>query len=166
MRLVLVSAAVLTLMSVMQRMGGGMLWDVLTPVLTAVGLAAPRRRAMWWALAMAVLFSAAMRVHPLVVLGVWAVVLGVLGAVARGMEWERLPVSFAIAAVTSLSWQLGVLLLNWFGGIQPTFDSYCLLSLAARPLTAGILFVLCAGTLVRAADPERPAPAARVPRRR
>jgi len=166
MRLVLASAAVLMLMSVMQRMGGGMLWDVLTPLLTAVGLAAPRRRAMLWALAMAVLLSAAMRVHPLVVLGVWAVVIGVLGAVARGMEWERLPVSFAITAVTSLSWQLGVLLLNWFGGTQPTFDSYCVLSLAARPLTAGIVFAMCAGTLVRAADPDRATPALRAPRRR
>lgn len=142
------------------------MWDVITPVLAAVGLAAPRRRAMLWALGMAVALNAAMRVHPLVLLGVWAVIIGVLGAVARGMEWERVPISFAMAALTSLSWQFGVLLLNWFGGIPPTLDSYFVLSLVARPLTAGLIFVMCAGTLVRAADPERAAPAARAPRRR
>lgn len=165
MNLLVVSAAALAVLCAVQR-AGGVMWDVITPVLAAVGLAAPRRRAILWAVGMAVALSAAMRVHPLVLFGVWAVIIGVLGAVARGMEWERVPISFAIAALTSLSWQLGVLLLNWFGGIQPTLDSDGLLSLVARPLTAGLIFVMCAGTLVQAADPYRAAPAARTPRRR
>ncbi len=155
MSLIVVSVAAAACSCMLQRVSGGMMWDVITPVLAAVGLAAPRRRALLWALAMAVLLNASMRVHPLVLLGVWAVVIGVLGAIARGVEWERVPLGFLIVALTSLSWQVCVLLLNWFGGIEPTLDGYTLLSLVVRPLTAGVVFVLCAGTLVRAADPAR-----------
>ncbi|MCX7846612.1 MAG: hypothetical protein N2595_01050 [bacterium] len=155
MSLVIASVGAVVLLVIVQRVGLEMAWDVLTPVLVAVGLAGSLRRGVGWALIMAVVLSAAMRVHPLVVFGVWAAVILVLRAVARGVEWEQPLVMFVIAALTSVGWQLGLLLLNWFGGLAPTVDRYSVLSIFARSVTAGLGFMLSAGVLTRAADPTR-----------
>lgn len=165
MKLTMVSVVAVVLQVLLQHQGLGLMWDVLTPVLVAVGLVAPRGRAIVWVIVMSFALTAAMRVHPLVLMGVWIVAVSVVRVAARGLEWERRPIGFAVAALTSAGWHAAVLLLNWFGGVVPTLDLTSVISMAGRAVTAGLAFVVCGELLTAAALPARAAADLRAVRR-
>jgi hypothetical protein len=140
---------------VLQRIPGGNAVDVITPLIVAVGLGTSMRRSVPWACVMGAVWSVFVNFHPAALIALWCAVMLVLGVVARGTEWEKPVVGATIAAVTAVVWRIGALLIGWFGGSPPTIDRYALLSFAARPLTAGLLFLLVGVPLAHALRPER-----------
>ena len=151
MTLVLMSIAAVLAALVQQHVPGGHACDVVTPVVAAVGLAAPRGRAAWWAVVTGVLYAAFTRLNPLAVVGVWWALVFVLGAVARRAEWERPPLAFVIVFLASLLWHTGLLCIGAVLDMPPAMDRMAWCALIFRPLTAGLLFLLFFQPLLRGA---------------
>jgi hypothetical protein len=140
---------------VLQHVPGGNAIDVITPLIVAVGLGTSMRRSVLWACLMGAAWSVFVNFHPAALIALWCAMVLVLGVVARGTEWEKPFVGAAIAAATAVVWRIGALLIGWFGGTPPTLDRYALLTFAARPLTAGLVFLLIGIPLVHVVQPVR-----------
>ena len=156
MALVIASVIVFAATLLLQRVPGGFACDVVMPLLTAVGLVARRPRALWWSVAAGFFYAAFTRLPPLAVARIWLVLVAALGAVARGAEWERLPVAFLVAVLVSLVWQVAALTVGSALGMAPTMDRMAWSVLVCRPLTAGLLFIAFFHPLLRIARPPRP----------
>ena len=139
--------------ALVQQVPGGHACDLVTPVVAAVGLAAPRVRAAWWAVVTGLLYAAFTQLNPLAVVGAWWALVSVLGAVARGAEWERPPLAFVIVFLASLLWHTGLLCIGSVLDMPPTMDRMAWCALIFRPLTAGLLFLLFFQPLLRGARP-------------
>jgi len=136
-----VSALMLLAALALQTTGMAMLLDVVAPVMTAVGLAAPRLRALVWAAILGTLWSPLASSAPVVLIGIWCGIILVLRGVARGIEWQQPIMAFGIAAAVSLSWQLCALLAGLASDVPLVVSHDMVYAFVVRPLTSGALFV-------------------------
>lgn len=157
MMLCAASVVALLLTLALQTSGVAPVVDVLAPLLTAVGLAAPRMRALAWAALLGALWSPLVSCAPIIIIGIWCGIVLVLRGVARGVEWQQPIMAFGIAAAVSFSWQACVWLAGLASDVPLTLTRAMLLAFVARPLISGALFVLVFDPLVRCVR----APAAR-----
>jgi hypothetical protein len=136
-----ISALMLLAALALQTTGVAMLLDVVAPVMTGVGLAVPRLRALAWAVIMSTLWSPLTSSAPLVLIGIWCGIVLVLRGVARGVEWQQPIMAFGIAAAVSLSWQACAWLAGLASGVPLVLSHDMVYALVVRPLTSGALFV-------------------------
>lgn len=141
MMLWVISAVLLLAALALQTTGVAMRLDVVAPVLTAVGLAAPRLRALAWAAIMGALWSPMTSCAPLVLIGIWCGIVLVLRGVARGVEWQQPIMAFGIAAAVSLCWQVCAWLAGLASDVPLVLSLDMLDAFVVRPLTSGAMFV-------------------------
>lgn len=139
--------------SLLQSIPRGHVVDVISPLITAVALAAPRKTAFAWIAVMGLLWSAFISLPFVALILVWSVVVWVIGSVARDLAWEHKSVGATIAILVSFSWHCSLLIIDWCSGHVPSMDIYSLGTLLIRPVTSGILFIVLCDVLIRAANP-------------
>ncbi|GEM_PF-2318698 len=136
-----ISALMLLAALALQTTGMAMTLDVVAPVLTGVGLAVPRLRALAWAAIMGTLWSPMASSAPLILIGIWCGIVLVLRGVARGVEWQQPIMAFGIAAAVSLSWQACAWLAGLASDVPLVVSQDMVYAFVVRPLTSGALFV-------------------------
>jgi hypothetical protein len=139
--------------TLLQSIPRGHVIDVISPLITAVALAAPRKTAFAWIAVMGLLWSAFISLPFVTLILVWSVVVWSVGSIARDLAWEHKSVGATIAIFVSLSWHCSLLVIDWFSGHAPSIDLYSLGTLLIRPITSGILFIVLCDVLIRAANP-------------
>jgi hypothetical protein len=139
--------------TLLQSIPRGHVVDVISPLITAVALAAPRKTAFAWIAVMGLLWSAFVSLSFVAVILVWSVVVWSIGLIARDLAWEHKPVGATIAVLVSFSWQCSLLIIDCCSGHAPSVDMYSLGTLFIRPITSGVLFIVLCDVLIHAANP-------------
>ena len=127
--------------------------DPVTPLLTALALAAPRTRGIAWIVPMALVWSAFSGVPWTAVLCLWSVTFFVVRSIARRVEWERNDISFAIAVFTSIGWRTAVLAFVFLAGRTPSLSWRTWLTLVTAGLSSGVIFAVFFSFIMQAAAP-------------
>ena len=127
--------------------------DVISPLIAAVALVAPRKTAFAWAAVMGLLWAAFMDIPFLVLIAIWSALIWLVNNIARHVDRGNSSVGALIAIIVSFSWHLSALLFGWFSGESPTLDVYTLATIVIRPVSSAILFIVFWDFLIRAANP-------------
>mgnify|MGYP001186467256 CR=1 FL=1 len=135
--------------------------DAVSPLITALGLAGTRQRAIACVIVMSILWSGLARFPVFATAAVWGTIIWILDAVARRIEWSHPLIELVIALVVSLAWEASIIVLNALAGIRPTLDGAAVAALMLRPVTSALLFAAFAPLWLRAANPGRFAKAGR-----
>jgi hypothetical protein len=153
MSLFLFSILALLANSFLQSVPEGHVVDVISPLITAVALAAPRKTAFAWATIMGLLWSAFVSSPFVTIILVWSIIVWFIGTISRDIAWDHRSVGATVAIIVSFSWHYALLTIDVFSGHPLTMDVYSLGTLLIRPITSGIIFIVLAHVLVRAANP-------------
>jgi hypothetical protein len=153
MSLFIISLFALLANTLLQTIPEGHVVDVISPVIAAVGLAAPRKTAFAWTAIMALLWSAFISPSFVTLILLWSSIVWFIGSISRDIAWDHRSVGATVAILVSLFWHYSLLLIDLFSGHPPAIDIFTLGTLLIRPITSGILFIVLANVLVRAANP-------------
>ena len=153
MNLFIISLFVLLVTLLLQNVGGGTLFDFITPLLISVGLVASKTTTIIWLLFMAFFWSAMTRCSFLMILILWGLSLWIVRILSKEIEWRKPAVIFFITLTISFAWQIGALALMYFNGFSPTLDFVAMLSIAFRPITAGIIAAISWSAFLKFVNP-------------